>query len=168
MIHVRKASVTGSEIATVLDDSVVANMWNPGDTHSHVNNIVVTPLNGSSNSFTFPTGEPSKWTGGQTTQSIAPQVCALVKLTTDVRGRSYRGRVYVPWVSEASTTNGFLDSDTVTAMQTAWETFQANLATNDTELVVASYLHSTAQEVTALLVESFTATQRKRQKRTSI
>ena len=91
----------------------------------------------------------------------------IVKFVTGLRGRSYRGRVYLPFVDESTQAQGHIVAGKITDGQGAWEAFHTDMSTDGFELVVASYLHSTAEDVIAVLFERDTATQRRRNKRAS-
>jgi hypothetical protein len=168
VIHVRKGGTNAAGIATIVDAGVTANMWRFQDTHSHVNFMNVTPLDGSSVTFPLATGSPAKWSGVQTNQQPLMQVCTLIKLVTAKRGRSYRGRVYLPWTDEAGVSGNVLDSPTCALVTTAWIAFLASLTGAGAKLVVASYLKATAEDVVAVGTELDTATIRRRSQRNSL
>jgi hypothetical protein len=106
---------------------------------------------------------------GGTAGDWIPQVSELVSLKTGVRGRANRGRIYLPFVAEGAVGNGVLMPATVAPLNTAWEAFRVAMQTAHWSLVVASYdrAHSGAGAheniVTTCLVETQTATQRRRQ-----
>jgi hypothetical protein len=158
---------TATEVFTCLDAHVTAAMWSSVGGGASVSDVAITPLDGVSPTVDFPTGSPAKWTGpggGQT----SPAVATLVKLTTDLRGRSHRGRVYLPFQSEAAEADGALNPATQTAAQAAWSTFLTAIAADATTpmtLVVASYKLSSARNVQSVAVEGMLATQRRRQSR---
>jgi hypothetical protein len=136
-------------------------------THSVCTEIVITPLDGSSVTFPYITPVVTHWHGPQTTQDVSPQVAGLIKLVTAKRGRAYRGRVYLPNVSEAAQAAGQVDSTTVANTTTAWAAFVAAMASAGTHLCVASYKNATQETVVAAAMEHYIATQRRRLKRTS-
>jgi hypothetical protein len=133
--------------------------------------ISIIPLDGVSSATDFTTDGTAKWSGANGTDSI-PQVACLLKLQTGVRGRANRGRVYLPYVSEGATLSGIMTGSIVSSMQTAWTTFLGGVNTASPvgyELGVASYARAHGgtgahfTPLTQLTVESFTATQRRRQ-----
>jgi hypothetical protein len=128
--------------------------------------IDVTPLDGVSPTSRTLTGSAGEFVGEQTGDWLA-QVATIVKLQTDFRGRSHRGRVYRPFAAEETCSDGFFDLANVALLQTAWDTFQANLAAGADVLlvVVASYKLATADDVTSFVAEHALATQRRRQSR---
>jgi hypothetical protein len=105
-----------------------------------------------------------RWVGGRGGEYI-PQAASIVKLRTAKRGRSYRGRIFLPFLPEGGQNNGTLNAGDVAQAQTAWDDFVVDIAGNDCSLVVASYKHQTAEVVTTVLVEGEAATQRRRQSR---
>lgn len=165
VMHFRSATLNAEGVWGVLDADVVTAMWDQTDANSAVVDVSVTPLDGTSVTFSA-TPAGTKWKGGiGPGTDCTPQVASIVKLLTATRGRSYRGRVFLPFVSEDANDSGFLASATQVAMQSAWSTFLATAAGDDLQLVVASYKHATAADVTVLQVESLLATQRDRQRR---
>lgn len=167
VMHFANSGATPADIAADIDASVTATMWSPCDNHSHVREIDITPLDGTSVTFPFVTGSGAKYSGQQTSHSIVPQACSLIKLLTAKRGRSYRGRVYIPWTSEDGMTNGHTDPANVAILNTAWHDFWTAMSAAGSPLVIASYKLATAENVIASVCETFLATQRKRNARTS-
>lgn len=166
-VHTTAGVATTAQVYACLNRNVTAAMWSSVGGSASVTDVNITPLDGVSPTTDFPTGSPAKWTGpggGQTT----PAVATLVKLTTDLRGRSHRGRVYLPFQSEAAEADGALNPATQTAAQAAWTTFLVDIASDATTpmtLVVASYLLGSARNVQTVTVEGMLATQRRRQGR---
>lgn len=167
VMHFRKSASDPSTVFATIDANVTAAMWEVAPAHGHISSVVVTPLDGGSVSFPVNTGSGAKWSGPITGGLGTPQVCALVKTLTAKRGRSYRGRIYIPWASEQNVTNGRVDSGNVTAGQSAWEAFVSDMAGDGCDLVVASYKLATAEDVIAVLFERDVATQRRRNHRVS-
>jgi hypothetical protein len=167
VMHFVHSSSNPAAIAADIEANWTQNMIGFMPTHSICTEIVITPLDGSSVTFPYITPAVAHWHGPQTTQDVDPQVCALIKLVTAKRGRAYRGRVYLPFVSEAAKAAGQLDSTTVTNATTAWAAFVAAMASAGTHLAVASYKNSTQETVVAAAMEHYTATQRRRLKRNS-
>jgi hypothetical protein len=131
-------------------------------------NLTLTRLEGKSLDTDFGPQEElilpvnAKFVGDGNADGI-PQVAAIVKHTTASGGRSFRGRTFLPLVSEDKTDSGaLLTASTVT---TAWETFRTAMATDGFPLKVASYRLELATNVTASVCEGRTATQRRRNKR---
>jgi hypothetical protein len=163
VIHVYGAGTTALGMA-----DVVASAWQPGQGEAAVEtaaivSFTVTPLDGISASYTKPV------TGGTYSGNVSgdwvPQVAAVVSLRTAKRGRSYRGRVYIPFIGEAQISNGSLSSGYVADLLDAWTAFQTALETSDFYLAVASYKLAEATRVTNVIVEAAMGTQRRRQER---
>jgi hypothetical protein len=153
----------------VINAHVTAGMWGATVDNMGVISVDVTPLDGSSATYSAVTGTPAKWAGAITGEFV-PQASAPTSLATANRGRSARGRVYVPGLCEGAQSEGFLTGSIVTSITTAWETFLSALLANTPpwELVVASYKLATAQPVIAVQCRSAIATQRRRQRRNQL
>jgi hypothetical protein len=142
-------------------------MWATVAPTMFVDAVNITPLDGSSASQLFPTGGGAKWTGAGSGDPI-PNMATVLKLTTPLRGRSFRGRLFLPAVPEGDQANGQLATGPVASAQAAWDTFRAAIFTDATtplSIAVASYKLSVATIVTGTLIESAAATQRRRQTR---
>ena len=164
VMHFLRASTTSAVIASTLDANVTAAMWGSVWPSASVNHITVTPLDGNSASYTLNTSG-AKWTGSAAAGDPIIAVAAMVKLTTAFRGRSNRGRLFLPFVCESVQQGGTIVAGTVTSMQTAWNNFLTAMIAAGQQPIVASYLHANQHPVTAFTVESFFGTQRKRQSR---
>jgi hypothetical protein len=172
VIHIKSTSgsPTVAEIESAIDTAVDAGMWGPVSNGFAVDDVAVTPLDGTSATEHFSTGEPAKWTGNVAGQAI-PQVAAIVKFTTTETGRSKRGRVFLPAISESVVDLGALDSAVATNTGAAWSEFNTDLGTDaiaPCELVVASYKLATALAITGISCELQTGTQRRRQQRNRV
>jgi hypothetical protein len=164
---------TPTSIFEALDDAVTVGMWAPVFGSCSITGVDVTPLDGVSATTSFSTGAPAKWSGSSGGEAlVAP--AAIIKLTTAVRGRNRRGRIFLPGISSNAFQNGFIvDGSDVTAT-IAWNTFQNTLAADAPAgfaVVVASYdrrhggVGAHAQIVTTFLCEPAAGTQRRRQGR---
>lgn len=167
VMHFRKSGTNPAALAAILDGDVAAAMWSCQGTNSKIHSLQITPLDGSSVSFPFDTGSPAKWSGTDANNAPVPNVSNIIKLLTAKRGRSYRGRVYLPWVDEDRQGAGKVDAGTLPTLQAAWVAFNAAVTADGYEWVVASYTHATAEPVVAVLAETYIATQRRRQVRVS-
>jgi hypothetical protein len=168
VIHIRKSGSNAAAIAVIVDAAVTAPMWRFMDTHSKIVFQVVTPLDGGSVSLPVATGGPAKWSGTQTNQQPLFQVSELIKVLTAKRGRSYRGRVFLPWVDEAGVSGNALDGATTALVTAGWVAFLASLTGAGAKMVVASYKNATAEDVVAIGAELDTATVRRRNLRNSL
>jgi hypothetical protein len=101
--------------------------------------------------------------GGNTGQN-SPAVCALSKLLTSTRGRSFRGRIYWP-VAEADVGgDGGLLAEAQTEFNALLNAIRSNLQglTPASDLVVASRKLGTSHVVVSTLAEGKVGTQRRR------
>jgi hypothetical protein len=109
--------------------------------------------------------------GSKSSQGMPGNVTTSVKLSTGLRGRSFRGRMYWPGLTALAITGGTLNGSDQTAIQAAVNTLRTNLvgdAAGD-KLVVVSYRHAgvwrasgVATEVTAASVHANLDSQRRR------
>jgi hypothetical protein len=165
VMHFYSPAATSADVATAFENHVDHDMWLVCNQNCFIESLSITPLDGLSPTLLHVTDiTTNKW-GGDATGDPIPQVAALVKLTTSLRGRSYRGRLYLPFVAENKQDSGRLSSSEVASMNTAWAAFIADMLTAGTTLSVASYKHSTRHSALAAVVEIETATQRRRQSR---
>ena len=176
VIHIQ-AQATGqvnADAYAALNTAVAGAMWGSVAGVGIVGHVDVIKLDGTSPTSSFATGGPAKWQGGST-GTFVPQVSALVKLQTLVRGRRHRGRIYLPVTAESAVVAGSLTSSVVTSMQAAWTNFIAALGVITPvayKLGVASYGRPSPSSpggftpgftpVSNITVESVTATQRRR------
>jgi hypothetical protein len=168
VIHVldNTAAATTDDIEDALDTAAGGSLWAPVVPSASVTDIAVTPLDGVHATDHFAPGTPSHWVGQNGTDFV-PQVAVILKLSTGLRGRSHRGRVFLPFIEEGGIQNGLLDSTTAANMTTSWSSFKTSLPTGTPSLewVVASYKLGTAPVVTNVVCETVLATQRRRQGR---
>lgn len=95
----------------------------------------------------------------------AQEVANVLTLRTALRGRSYRGRVYLPALGYQRTdAAGNLLTATTTLVTQQAVGIQAALAGIQWSWVVASYKHSTAQDVTSFTMDSRPDVQRRRKR----
>lgn len=167
VIHIKSlggSPVFASDVFESLQDNVQADQWAAVSSAYTIVSVTITPLDGTTASQEFATGGGAQWQGGAG-GDYAPALCAVVKVTTAKRGRSYRGRVYCGPVSEAAQTAGIINPASVALMQTAWELFRTSALTDTFAFGVASYKHSTIELSTHCFVEGPAGTQRRRQGR---
>lgn len=125
-------------------------------------NLEALPLDGTSTTSTI-SGAPI--VGGGGAGDVIPSQAAVVTLRTGIRGRSYRGRVFTPFVVEGKATLGTLTGPTTAAMQAGWEGFRAGLVANSPSLTleVASYKLGTSETVDSVTAQPVLGTIRGRQ-----
>lgn len=164
VMHFQRASSTAATVANTIDANVSAGMWSAQTTDTKVVQINVTPLDGSSATYQLAvTG--AKWAGTAGPTDVIPQGANIVKITTGQRGKSYRGRLFLPFVCESQSANGVIGSGAVTAGQTAWTAFLNAMSTATQPLVVASYKLGTYTLASSVIYETKMATQRRRMTR---
>jgi hypothetical protein len=165
VVHVRCPTGDALDVAGGIDGSLQTSQFALLNSSATFGTIEVTPLDGTSPTLLHNMTSIHK-TGGGGGQPV-PQVACLVKLVTGLRGRSHRGRIFLPFASESEMDSGSFDATDAGVMQTAWGNFETALAAlpKPIELVVASYKLAEAFSVTAVSVELETATQRRRQTR---
>lgn len=114
--------------------------------------------------------------GGNAGTMVPPNVALLVQKRTAFGGKKNRGRFYLPFCIDTAdcSENGTILSTLVTIFQTECNTFLAQLATDNTPMVIANRTYNTplpphyvtaittGPQVTSLNVENLVATQRRR------
>jgi hypothetical protein len=152
------------DVFTALQESVVSDLWACVSDTAKVDSVDIIPLDGSSagSHYVTDTSTDGRWKGGVSGECI-PAVCALVKMTTAFRGRSNRGRAFLPFVGESAQNAGLMNATEVSNGNTAWADFLEAMAANASPLCVASYKNSSFHLVTTAEVEPIAATQRRRQ-----
>ena len=118
VMHFRAPASTSADVWTALDAHTTSAMFGETGDYCVVNEVDITPLDGSSLTSLNPTGGASNWAGPASAVDPVPQVAALLKITTNVRGRSYRGRLYLPWCREDVIATGKLAPSVVASMNT--------------------------------------------------
>lgn len=164
VIHFRGAPGSAAGLFTALDDNVSNNLWLPVPSQAVIETVVITPLDGETASLENTTDGDTDWNGSISGQGM-PQVATLVKLRTAKRGKSYRGRIYLPWLLESLFSEGEVAAAEAASCQAAWVTFRTDMAADGYTMVVASYLHATAELILTSTVELDAATQRRRMSR---
>lgn len=163
VIHITKAASSAAAVATALDTNATANMWGSVTGGASVNQLSITPLDGSSATYLL-TVSGAKWTGAGGAGDFSPASAEVLSLRSTFRGRSKRGRIYLPFIGESSITNGSISSGLATT-QTAWNTWLAALIASGFFPCIASYKLASQVPVSSILVETLLGTQRRRQGR---
>ena len=164
VIHILAAGKTSADVAESLDDQAATGLWESAVTSAGVIEYAITPLDGTTATTHYTPATPASWKGSQS-GDFSPAVAAIVKFGTGARGRSNRGRLYIPFTAESAQVNGGLDGTIQAAMQSQWGTWEAAMAADGFQHVVASYKLAHENAVTNWQVETFLATQRRRQGR---
>jgi len=153
-----EASDVGDAInATMTDDQL-----NFSSSLTVLQSLSITPLDGTTATLVYPI---STIDGATPSSEGIPNSCAIVTAYTARRGRSYRGRVYLPYLSELASEVGHLKTAYRDSLQTGWAGWQARLEAQSPAVtwVVASYKHATAEAITSVHVQEIVGTQRRRQ-----
>lgn len=162
VMHFQAPSLDSLGVATALTTHIKRAMWDWTSGTYLITTIDVIPLDGTTAGVTQPTGEGLPFTGGGQGEAIV-QVAGIVKFTTGHRGRSGRGRIYIPAVGEGEQNAGVMID--VATVQTAWQVFQNDMSDALCPMVVASYKDVAAREIINITAESICATQRRRLRR---
>lgn len=161
VFHVRASGATASGIFTSISNHAQVNQF-AGMSQGHVaQGVNITPLDGHTAAEFHALGS-GKWHGSTVGSDLMPQACAVVTLRTVQRGSRGRGRMYVGPIAESAQANGTLDATVSGQLATAWSTFISAMDTDNAPLVIASYLHGDANDVTSFGIDSLIGTQRRR------
>ena len=164
VFHVRStAPATELEIADAINTSTTVEMWNLVGAGYHVDSVTVLALDGSS------AGDEKLLAAGNNGGGAGdpiPSACAVLTQRTAQRGPRGRGRLYLGPMAEGDAGSGLIPGTKLTACVEAWIEFNENLvndATTPCVMVVASYTHADAHNVTNFSMNPIQGTQRRRQ-----
>lgn len=154
----------GASIAAAFESvGASTNLWNPCSDGQTATSFSLLPLDGVTASVDRPFTHAQ---AGQTATGgdFIPEACYVLSLKTGFRGPQGRGRVYIGPIGEQTQANGLVDATRATNVLTAWGTLITARAaqTPAVTLVVASYKHAVAHNVTSLRVDTVIGTQRRR------
>jgi hypothetical protein len=162
VIHILAAGKTAAQVGAAIDGDTDPNMFLSMSSAVSAPSVSITPLDGTSATLDFPL---TTWVG-TAAGDFVPAVSQLLSLQTAVRGRSHRGRIYVPFTTENRVSQGFAtDPTNPPAQAAAWLEWAADILVGGFTLVVASYKLRTAAAVTNIIGRQASATQRRRQER---
>ena len=164
VMHFHQDAPSIAGLVSSLEAHVKAPMWKLLPAFQICSTMTLTPLDGSSASFTASLPATADWKGAATGDCI-PGSCYVVSSKTVERGRSARGRVYVGPLAETMNFNGMLSSTDRLASETDWNRFAADMITASSPWVVASYKNRTALSVLNVSIRAAAGTQRRRQSR---
>jgi hypothetical protein len=138
------------------------NPWEPLVSAQVCDHLEIIALDGVSGVISYPLANHIT---GSASGEQEPAVAALIKESTGVRGPAHRGRVFVGPVREGVAADGILGGAVVTQLTAAWNLFQTALAAASpvVTIVVASYVHHTADDVLSFTCSPVLATLRRRQ-----
>lgn len=165
VMHFREGATGVEDLSVALTNNIKGPMWQHTSSNSIIDSWDVTPLDGGGLTSHVLAPTTADFHGQQAAGDILPQVCALVKHVTGTRGRSHRGRSYLPWMAEIIDSNGLIDPGNVATGQAAWSAFLHAMQLEQWNPVVASYTLAEATDITAYVYERPSATQRRRMKR---
>lgn len=163
VLHFGPTSASESQIATALDAHVTAAMMETISSNAHAVTVDITRLDGVS-----PTVQAAlaNWDGGGGTEYI-PGGPVVLSLQTAVRGKSHRGRTFLPFTAETKQNNGQLAVTSLPTFEAAWNTFITAMQAHSPGIpwCVASYKLATSDIVTHVTVRDTLATMKRRQNR---
>jgi len=164
VMHFRSDTGTSTSLAAALQASVAGNQFDGVSSGAVSDDVAITPLDGlaATSHFVLPA-----WVGQGTGGDYSPASSAVLAFQTAKRGRSFRGRIYLPFLPETQMSDGALTGGVGPAIVGAWTAFNASmLATGDAWVhVVASYKHASAEPILGYTVMGSFGTQRRRQTR---
>jgi len=163
VMHFSGPGKTAANVQTALLAHVDARMFAPVRNSCDVKNATITPLDGSTASLV--TGPMAGWVGGATTGDTIPGTSAVVSLRSALRGRSNRGRVFLPFISESAQADGLLVGGYITDLLAGWGAFATAMAAAGIALGIASYKNANWHQATTVLIDTRCGTQRRRQER---
>lgn len=174
VLHFRSAIPTAdaAELADRLETSAVPHMWRLCASAAKVDSFDITPLDGSTATYhrQISTANAAKW-AGQPGGDYAQALSGVITFATDKRGARYRGRMFLPFLSETVVDAGLITATATNETLTAWNTFDANMWGSlspldaDYKLVIASYKWSEAEDVRQIGVSRTPGVVRRRNNR---
>lgn len=164
VMHFKQDSIDPAGLFGAFDANFTANQWACLGTSQKIQEVDITPLDGVGLTESFVPPNTAKWNGVQT-GDIAPAVAGVVSLRTALRGRPYRGRIFLGPCTEGSGNQGIMTGSIATAVANAWTSVASALASDGVFHVVASYLKEAAYPVLNYLVRNAFGTMRPRQSR---
>lgn len=164
VMHFSTALTTGAAMFAAFDTGLAANQdWIDSVSNTtKLTSIEFLPLDGITPTSEFTTGIDAYYTGSATGGPI-PQAATTVTWQTDQRGRSKRGRTFLPHLGESAMDNGAIIGAVRSAMQTAWTGLLEDWAVAGLTPVVASYTLGSARPVESFVVRQRASTIRRRQ-----
>lgn len=168
VLHFRKTGIlTFTGAIAILDPILIAKYQTDSGGNSAlitqlhpsagIDDIRYTPLDGASAT----TVNTHALNGTNATDALGAALAVVITLRTALRGRAHRGRVYWPAGNEAGEDANGLPTWTGRAAG-QWNDLITALAGSGVSLVVASYLHSTAQDVVNCTSRAVWGSQRRR------
>lgn len=157
-------SATAAQVVTCWAAHDSASMWALTDNDSTSTEFSCTKLDGTTPTATVTYTGPTPSGSGE----ALPQLSAVLRLRTAIRGRNFRGRCFMPFLPEGSIADGKLNTANISTCTSAWTTFQAAIQADGTtpmSLVVASYVLANVNVVTSFGIGQVPGTLRPRGRR---
>lgn len=164
VMHFSKAGGTSDDLYDKMSSHVNTGLWDTTANSASIDTVTITPLDGTSASTPYTTGGSGPWVGNASGDGIS-SLATIVKMVTPLRGRSFRGRLYLPFPGEGVVAYGLIPSGRAVTQQAAWVTFGDDMVTDGWIPVVASYHLADKTAITHYKVELALGTQRRRQTR---
>ena len=162
-MHFRSSALSASEVGALIVASATETMFAPMVSTAGAATASITPLDGISATEEYGLEVPPFV--GTTEGDWVPAASVIVSLYTTKRGRSYRGRIFLPFIGEAAISDGILETPSPPTLNDAWVDFLSAMLAGGAPIVVASYKLAVATNVNATITQSFLGTQRRRQTR---
>ena len=120
---------SSANLGTDLLASLTANMWRTVASTASIQQILITPLDGISSTYSVPITIGNANISGAGSGEAIPQGATVVTVVPGQRGKQWRNRTYVPFVGETEQNAGTLSTTSVATMQAAWTTFGSAMTT---------------------------------------
>lgn len=149
--HVKcTAGTTAADVAAAVTAGPGNDALGPVSGHAAVREITVRNQFDETDAAVVATGLTG-WTGGGGTGDYTPGMCAVLRSHTATAGRSGRGRMFLPFMTEAAVLKGRLTGDAATLTAPAWETWFGALSAGDHNIrhTVWSEVNGTGHVVTS-------------------
>jgi hypothetical protein len=172
-----EAGGTGEGLAGALSSEAIANMFHTMSDDAVADHVVITALDGVSGPVPYTLTD---WVGTESAEFVPAASCCLT-LYTGAGGRSNRGRIYLPFLSESVQNDGHFIGDAATVVEPAWNAWASAMGDAGWTPVVASLIlfhtdHGVetdpsvphATPVVFIKHQQILATQRRRQSRLRI
>jgi hypothetical protein len=160
ILHIRSTGNSEAGIGAALDASWQSGMWDEVSSDMAFSQVTITKLDGTSAAVIVNVDTQGGGAGGQ----IIPEQAMVLSLRTLQRGPRGRGRLFLGPVTEDNVNQGKLSVTPVNNIVVDWGTFndQLHAQSPSCALVVASYVHSDAHDVTSISSSIDVGMQRRR------
>jgi len=159
VFHIFATTDDETEVSTAVQANLDPDQFYGSSSSAHLTGVDVIALDGTST--TFHQTLDGSFTGLGGSDYIA-QGATIVSFGTGLRGRSNRGRMFLPALAEDRQDGGIVAFGAVSTMQVAWDNWVDNMRAAFMIPVVASYRHHTAPEITTVTIRDRCGTIRHR------